>query len=265
MYKFLLDDNRRLRESAQNSWKMLLETHADFMDDILVYKPNKETVVNLKEGGFDLLLKQDYTNFVCWMGDAVQSGVLHKVVHESLSKAWLVWKEPEKRAKGELLKQQQQRRQAIQEKNLRTAQDLANSMSGLENWRANTMKTVDELNYTHFKSVLQQATDRQRFIEVYWTRLKAQFVRERQLWENAAGSELDRWKLDTTEGPYRMRKKLKRNFKFYEHYPYVQGVEEGAHCTKVPTSAFCKEYNRLHGGRVVDNPEPTVAKKRGSQ
>ena len=45
-------------------------------------------------------------------------------------------------------------------------------------------------------------------------------MRERGLWGPPVGSNLDKWMLDMTEGPHRMRKKMIRNDDFYVHYPY---------------------------------------------
>lgn len=39
------------------------------------------------------------------------------------------------------------------------------------------------------------------------------------------GSHLDKWMLDATEGPCRMRKKMVQNRHFYKQYPYKQLME----------------------------------------
>lgn len=38
---------------------------------------------------------------------------------------------------------------------------------------------------------------------------------------------LDKWILDMTEGPCRMRKKMVKNHQFYIHYPYRPELESG--------------------------------------
>lgn len=38
---------------------------------------------------------------------------------------------------------------------------------------------------------------------------------------------LDKWILDMTEGPCRMRKKMVKNQQFYIHYPYRPELESG--------------------------------------
>lgn len=41
------------------------------------------------------------------------------------------------------------------------------------------------------------------------------------------GFRLDKWILDMTEGPCRMRKKMVKNHQFYSHYPYRPELESG--------------------------------------
>ena len=53
-----------------------------------------------------------------------------------------------------------------------------------------------------------------------WTETEKELMRERGLWGPPVGSELDKWMLDMTEGPCRMRKKLMKNDMFYIHYPF---------------------------------------------
>lgn len=44
--------------------------------------------------------------------------------------------------------------------------------------------------------------------------------RERGIWGAELGSSLDKFMLDMTEGPCRIRRKLIPNPAFYHHYPY---------------------------------------------
>lgn len=64
----------------------------------------------------------------------------------------------------------------------------------------------------------------QRNLEKYllgeWSQVESELMRERGLWGPPVGSELDKWLLDITEGPNRMRKKMVKNDMFYVHYPY---------------------------------------------
>ena len=58
-----------------------------------------------------------------------------------------------------------------------------------------------------------------------WERCERELTRERGLWGPLKGSHLDKWILDATEGPCRMRKKMVLNRRFYRHYPYKPQVE----------------------------------------
>ena len=59
-----------------------------------------------------------------------------------------------------------------------------------------------------------------QFLLEEWEAMEHDLLRERGLWGPPVGSELDKWQLDLTEGPYRMRKKMIDNNAFYTHYPY---------------------------------------------
>jgi hypothetical protein len=60
----------------------------------------------------------------------------------------------------------------------------------------------------------------QRYVLQDWIQSEGELIRERGLWGPTKGSILDKWMLDTTEGPHRMRKKTMRNDLFYQQYPY---------------------------------------------
>lgn len=53
-----------------------------------------------------------------------------------------------------------------------------------------------------------------------WHSVEQELTRERGLWGPDLGSSLDKWRLDTTETPSRIRRKLVPNQNFYVLYPY---------------------------------------------
>ena len=53
-----------------------------------------------------------------------------------------------------------------------------------------------------------------------WLQTETELTRERGLWGPPTPTVLDKWMLDMTEGPCRMRKKMMKNELFYIHYPY---------------------------------------------
>jgi len=58
-------------------------------------------------------------------------------------------------------------------------------------------------------------------------------TRERGLWGPPTPTVLDKWMLDMTEGPCRMRKKMMKNELFYIHYPYRPELEHPDNVSRV--------------------------------
>lgn len=67
-----------------------------------------------------------------------------------------------------------------------------------------------------------------KYVTDEWAGIEYELLRERGLWGPPIGSHLDKFQLDMTEGPCRMRKKMVRNDLFYIHYPYVPEQESGS-------------------------------------
>ncbi|EPY77187.1 WD repeat and FYVE domain-containing protein 3 isoform 1 [Camelus ferus] len=65
-----------------------------------------------------------------------------------------------------------------------------------------------------------------KYVTEEWCQIEYELLRERGLWGPPIGSHLDKWMLEMTEGPCRMRKKMVRNDMFYNHYPYVPETEQ---------------------------------------
>lgn len=64
-----------------------------------------------------------------------------------------------------------------------------------------------------------------RYVQAEWAGAWRELTRERALWGPPTPSPLDKWALDSTEGPCRMRKMLRRNYLFYLHYPFRPELE----------------------------------------
>ncbi|CAB1322461.1 unnamed protein product, partial [Coregonus sp. 'balchen'] len=64
-----------------------------------------------------------------------------------------------------------------------------------------------------------------KYVTEEWSSIEYELLRERGLWGPPIGSHLDKFLLEMTEGPCRMRKKMVRNDMFYIHYPYVPEPE----------------------------------------
>ncbi|XP_077999760.1 WD repeat and FYVE domain-containing protein 3-like [Glandiceps talaboti] len=87
-------------------------------------------------------------------------------------------------------------------------------------WMFTHTGIVRDLVDLQFKQYLQSQQYMQRYIYEEWRQTETELTRERGLWGPAKGSRLDKWMLDMTEGPCRMRKKLEQNDDFYVLYPH---------------------------------------------
>uniref|UniRef100_A0A1I8IRL4 WD repeat and FYVE domain-containing protein 3 n=1 Tax=Macrostomum lignano TaxID=282301 RepID=A0A1I8IRL4_9PLAT len=66
----------------------------------------------------------------------------------------------------------------------------------------------------------QTASLVQRYLEDEWASLEEELTRERGIWGPPRGFATEKWMLDATEGPLRMRKRLTPNPAFFQHYPF---------------------------------------------
>ncbi|ETN78724.1 hypothetical protein NECAME_10189 [Necator americanus] len=91
-----------------------------------------------------------------------------------------------------------------------------------------------------------------------WHQLEAELTRERGIWGPEKASVLDKYKLDTTEGPSRTRRKMIPNRFFYHTFPYRPHLDEpGAKSmrAKVAISRDSELYFnacRRRRGRIID-------------
>lgn len=79
---------------------------------------------------------------------------------------------------------------------------------------------VKELWETRGSQHAQIALHNHGYVYQDWLKAEMELTRERGLWGPMNKSQYDKWLLDSTEGPHRMRKKTMRNDLFYIHYPY---------------------------------------------
>ncbi|KAF0311049.1 WD repeat and FYVE domain-containing protein 3 [Amphibalanus amphitrite] len=103
----------------------------------------------------------------------------------------------------------------------------------VELWTLQHIAGVRESVVTQFRQFKQSQKYMEDFIMDEWLRMERELTRERGLW----GPSLDKWQLDTTEGPCRMRKRTVSDVTFYQRYPYRPDLE-----TVVQVSTFYQRY-----------------------
>jgi hypothetical protein len=87
-------------------------------------------------------------------------------------------------------------------------------------WTFTHVSIVKDLVQFQFQQYQQGHQYMQKYLLEEWEQTETDLLRERGLWGPPHGSRLDKWQLDMTEGPFRMRKKMMRNSMFYRHYPF---------------------------------------------
>ena len=96
-----------------------------------------------------------------------------------------------------------------------------------------------------------------------WHQLEAELTRERGIWGPEKASKLDKYKLDTTEGPSRVRRKMIPNREFYYNYPYRPLLDESkyramrakvaiSHDSKLYYQASLQRRARILDTRIID-------------
>ncbi|KRX23997.1 WD repeat and FYVE domain-containing protein 3 [Trichinella nelsoni] len=125
-----------------------------------------------------------------------------------------------------------------------------------------------DLQYTRY---LQWHEHTKKWCLDEWTNLKQELTRERGLWGPKNPSVLNKYMLDSTEGPCRMRMKMIPNINFYVDYPYrpnVMNLENKTTKNKLPCSCDSQLYyervKSRHGScfdpRIIDLSQPNSSK-----
>lgn len=82
-------------------------------------------------------------------------------------------------------------------------------------------------------NIFQRQQNSLKYVTEEWASIEYELLRERGLWGPPIGSHLDKFMLEMTEGPCRMRKKMVRNDMFYIHYPYIPEIEPNTNSAQV--------------------------------
>nr|XP_030702894.1 WD repeat and FYVE domain-containing protein 3 isoform X7 [Globicephala melas] len=100
------------------------------------------------------------------------------------------------------------------------------STQEISQWMFTHIAVVRDLVDTQYKEYQERQQNALKYVTEEWCQIEYELLRERGLWGPPIGSHLDKWMLEMTEGPCRMRKKMVRNDMFYTHYPYVPETEQ---------------------------------------
>ncbi|KAH7637627.1 ph domain associated with beige/beach domain containing protein [Dermatophagoides farinae] len=107
-------------------------------------------------------------------------------------------------------------------------------------------------NFVNFQAKQKRTLDYnlRKYVYNEWLNSEYEFLtRERTIWGPLYGSKrFDKWMMDMTEGPNRMRKKMIRNDEFYLNYPFRPEMENAKYPKfRSPISLDSKDYfRRIH-------------------
>uniref|UniRef100_A0A1A8RM48 WD repeat and FYVE domain containing 3 n=1 Tax=Nothobranchius rachovii TaxID=451742 RepID=A0A1A8RM48_9TELE len=101
-------------------------------------------------------------------------------------------------------------------------------------WMFTHIAVVRDLVTLQHKEYQERQQNVLKYVTEEWAAIEYELLRERGLWGPPIGSHLDKFTLEMTEGPCRMRKKMVRNDMFYLHYPYVPEAETNTNSVQRP-------------------------------
>ncbi|XP_069973806.1 WD repeat and FYVE domain-containing protein 3 isoform X2 [Penaeus vannamei] len=198
-------------------------------------------------------------------GKAPELSSVRDLVNEASHKLWLAFLEGEKKQSYRLPWEIPTQIQSVTNKLQKVTGGLTRLASRTKGRREDSIVTrkinmpmsdVQMATFTHISIIgdlvdlqhrqyLQKQKHMASYVWESWERCERELTRERGLWGPMKGSRLNKWILDATEGPCRMRKKMVQNRHFYKHYPFKPQTEnyENRHLKyKVATSFDSKEY-----------------------
>ena len=240
--RFLWDDDSDLRENTVFLWKILLLTRSVLLDPVISYKTTKGEVVDLKTEGFDLLLQKDMQKFMQWLSG--NHPAIMQMLEDNLRKTTSGWEQAETKTKSEQQKHWKEKHQQRLRARNKIWHLVDSATYKILNYVASSSTTIQASELEQFQKHKRIYQDRLKFVKSLWETCTQELFRERAIWGTVIYDPLSKWKLDETEGPYRMRKKLERDYLFYDRYQFIPEEQE----SKIPMSEDSLMWYKLHGG-----------------
>ncbi|GAM17883.1 hypothetical protein SAMD00019534_010580 [Acytostelium subglobosum LB1] len=252
LYKLIGEDTTG---TALKLWALLLllrSPFSDTIDSLLCLKSQNRggEVLDLRPG-FELMVN-DINRFEEWLRENQTS--VEVVFEENAKRVHQAYLKTEKKIEVEnssAYSSAKKDREARRDRDKKRVSD-----NSLEN-QIHTSKKIGQFKAAETeraKRIKNNEKSRNRFISKQLKMMLDQVTRERAVWGPSGSSPLDKFKLDSTEGPYRMRKKMEKNYDFYKNYRYIEAatVAESEAATIIdsssvmaPTSEDSKSFMEL--------------------
>lgn len=198
LYNRLISPHEKVRMAAANLWRMLLVQKPDDIPLILQDKGTHDPDVLIR--GFRKIVELDNETFLEWMDTHREA--LDEVLFIRLSKAWETFvteenRKTEETGKARIGKRREKLRLWVSDQ-AKNAEIVRRHETTTEHWRSN-IYAAENLKR---QRTLQDQQDSQIFNITTWSKMNDQLRRPCGVLDDLAAQ---KWQLDQTEGPNRMR------------------------------------------------------------
>ncbi|KAI8981097.1 hypothetical protein BDB01DRAFT_724328 [Pilobolus umbonatus] len=205
LYRYLLSSDEGIKNTAANIWKLLILQKADIITSIFKVRVKGMESEELI-GGFTQMLEMDMESFYRWLDS--RKVELNILFNEHICKAWENVILQEQKYSRETLRNYVTRRinklKRLQRKEIYEQDVILDYTSKSLSWSS----TIHEQEIGLFTKVLQDNDTHDNSIRGEWSNISDDLLREKAIWGPEQAQNL-KWGLDNTEGPNRMRKRLK--------------------------------------------------------
>eukprot|EP01122_Echinamoeba_exundans_P014023 TRINITY_DN6266_c0_g2_i2.p1 TRINITY_DN6266_c0_g2~~TRINITY_DN6266_c0_g2_i2.p1 ORF type:complete len:3498 (+),score=514.91 TRINITY_DN6266_c0_g2_i2:93-10586(+) len=272
----LMCDKEELRQRAMQLWKLLLLTKPDAMERLLIFRPAKGDPIDLRQQGFYLLLQKDASAFQKWISAPSNRDQVVTVLEDSLARLSGSLDRLEQSIRSNRLSQLDGTRKArvkAAQKHRQAADALLRTTSAST---ALIISRVQDVDLPKFKEYRALQLEQIKWSARNWSARALRVLQDPSPWGPLALNKtfssiskllpviqsLQRWCLDDTETPNRMRLRLHLNADFFDNYPFLGELEKpnddgdmSTGATRVPTSKDSRRWWNLRRQLVEVNPQ----------
>ncbi|KAG1351442.1 hypothetical protein G6F62_002976 [Rhizopus arrhizus] len=227
LYYYLQSSDSQIKDAAASIWKLLVLQKPEGIASLFNARMKGFECEDLSSG-FRQMLEMDLESFYTWLDS--RKVELNMLFNEYICKSWENFIIQEQKNSKEMLKNYVARRinklRRIQRREAHERDIINEYTTKTLSWS----QEIQEVETNRFVKALQDFDGHENFIHSEWVRISEDLIRERAIWGPEKATDLN-WRLDNTEGPNRMRKRL-RYISNDSHLPYLP---KQAHRSKLST------------------------------
>ncbi|CEG78631.1 hypothetical protein RMATCC62417_13208 [Rhizopus microsporus] len=231
LYYYLQSANGQVKDAAANIWKLLLLQKPEDISLLFAVRIKGFECDDLNDG-FRQMLEMDLNSFYTWLDS--RKVELNVLFNEYVCKSWEQFIVQELKNSREMLKSYVARRinklRRIQRRESHEREVLSEYTKKSTTWS----QEIQEVETNRFMKALQDFEGHENFIHNEWIRISEDLTRERAIWGPEKAMNIT-WRLDNTEGPNRMRKRL-QCVSNVTHQPYLPKLASRSKLSPLSTS-----------------------------